>query len=476
MSQNLAKAKELRIERARLADEARKIVETVNKRDGKWTPEETASFDKMHAEIEAKRSAAVAIEEAADKEQRQIELDAELLRSQPTLAGKSDRTGDGSAADKAAEYAEKRATAFRAYAVAGPQVLTQEERQILGMTSVTREDIVDGKKVDPRIAGAIGQGGIRYRLRPMSALKRTWNEEGRRFELRANEPQSHTNGFGGYTMPNEPMTALEDAMLHVGGVRNSRATVLRTSTGNNLPIPSANDTANEGAILNENSQETGALPLAFTQTVLGAYKYSSDWVLASFEFLQDTSIDAETYIAKKLGERIGRITNRHATKGSNSSQPYGVQWAATLGKTAASATALAYEEVIDLQHSVDPDYRANAEFMFSDGTLAVIKKLEDSYGRPLWLPSIALREPDRILGHAYVINQHMDTVAAGKHSMLFGDFSKYYLREVMDVTVIRAVERYVDYAQVGFIAFARFDSDLVDAGTHPITYLRHPAS
>jgi predicted phage gp36 major capsid-like protein len=39
------------------------------------------------------------------------------------------------------------------------------------------------------------------------------------------------------------------------------------------------------------------------------------------------------------------------------------------------------------------------------------------------------------------------------------------------MSVLRLVERYADYGQVGFIAFSRVDSNLVDAGTHPIAQL-----
>ena len=62
----------------------------------------------------------------------------------------------------------------------------------------------------------------------------------------------------------------------------------------------------------------------------------------------------------------------------------------------------------------------------------------------------------------------MPVMAAGANSILFGDLSKFKVRRVKgDLSVTRLVERYAEYAQVGFIGFQRADSNLIDAGTHP---------
>ena len=60
--------------------------------------------------------------------------------------------------------------------------------------------------------------------------------------------------------------------------------------------------------------------------------------------------------------------------------------------------------------------------------------------------------------------------------MLFGDFSKYHIRDVMEVRLVRLDEVYAEYAQVAFLAFSRHDGLLLDAGTHPIKALVHPTA
>jgi HK97 family phage major capsid protein len=221
-----------------------------------------------------------------------------------------------------------------------------------------------------------------------------------------------------------------------------------------------------------------AQDIAFGQVVLKAYKYSSKTVLVPFELLQDSAIDIEAYIAQKLGERIGRITNQHFTTGTGTNQPQGVVPFSTLGKTGANGqtTSVTYDDIVDLEHALEPAYRRRARFMMHDQTLRAIKKLKDSQGRPLWLPGLAVREPDTILGYPYVINQDMPQMAASAKSILFGDFSNYFIRRVMDLTLFRITDKYVETGQVGFLAFMRTDGRGVNAGVSPVVHYANSAT
>jgi HK97 family phage major capsid protein len=61
-------------------------------------------------------------------------------------------------------------------------------------------------------------------------------------------------------------------------------------------------------------------------------------------------------------------------------------------------------------------------------------------------------------------------------TIAFGDFNNYFIRCVVGTQVKRLTERYADFNQVGFLAFQRWDGQLVDAGTHPIRYLQQSAT
>jgi HK97 family phage major capsid protein len=285
-----------------------------------------------------------------------------------------------------------------------------------------------------------------------------------------------SGAIGGYTVKDEMMRSLEVSLLAFGGMRKA-ATVLRTETGADLPWPTMNDTANKGRIIGENSVHTNT-DLSFGQVVFQAFKYSSDYVLVSWEFLQDSTINAAEVIGRALGERIGRITNDHFTTGDASSKPNGIVTAAGAGVTATSLTATTtYSFIMDLVHSVDPAYRENgAKFMLSDAALKMVRKVlipqysGDTAGAPLWQPSFQQGVPDMILGYPYIVNQSMTAPATTVKSIIFGDLSKYMIRDVREVTLVRADERFLEYGQVAFLAWSRHDGDLLDSGTDPVKY------
>jgi HK97 family phage major capsid protein len=280
-----------------------------------------------------------------------------------------------------------------------------------------------------------------------------------------------TNSAGGFLVPTGFRANLVEALKAFGGVRGeSGATVLTTDSGNALPIPTANDTTQTGELVAENTAVTPQ-DIAFNNVTLNAYKYSSKSVLISFELLQDSAINLESYVNGALATRLARIHNTHFTTGTGSSQPQGVVTAASAGKTAASATAITYSEVLDLIHSVDRAHRKGGKFMFNDAVLKAIKQLADSQGRPLWMPSVREGDQDMFLGYPYVINQDMATIATGNKTMLFGDFQYYTIRDVMDVTLYRIVDKYIEQGSVGFLAYMRSDAKLVNPGSNPIKYL-----
>jgi HK97 family phage major capsid protein len=267
-----------------------------------------------------------------------------------------------------------------------------------------------------------------------------------------------------------------------------------TATGNPWPWPTVNDTTNKGRIIGQDVQVTET-DFVFGQVTFNAYIGSSDLVLIPLALMEDSYFDMDALTARLLGIRLGRLLNNMCTIGTGSAQPTGIVTAAVAaGNTYQCPTgetaSIAYSDLVNLEHSVDPDYRyqPSTRWMFPDLMLKLLKKLVDGNNRPLWQPGLtaSFREgaavdliaaKPTVLDHPYVINQDMAAPAANAYTMLFGDMSTFKLRRVAGgLTLLRLVERYADYLQVGFIAFMRFDSNLIDAGTHPVAVLQQSAS
>mgnify|MGYP000886339313 FL=1 len=189
--------------------------------------------------------------------------------------------------------------------------------------------------------------------------------------------------------------------------------------------------------------------------------------------MQDSFIDIETYIQGLLAMRLGRITNTHYTVGTGSGQPRGVVVGAASGKvgTTGQTTTVTYDDLVDLEHSVNRAYRLNpgVAWMMADSSLKVVRKVKDTSGRPIFVPGYDVNipggAPDTLLGRRIIINDDVAAMAANAKSILFGDFKKYVIRKVMDFTIFRMTDSaFTLLGQVGFVAFRREGGNLIDAG------------
>lgn len=285
-----------------------------------------------------------------------------------------------------------------------------------------------------------------------------------------------TTTTGGFLVPQAFSERLEVALKFYGGMLQVSETI-ETGTGADMPWPTTNDTAQVGAILSENSV-IPAQDVAFASVTLKAYMYTSKLIAVSWQLMQDSFFSIDNLVADLAGQRLGRILNTHFTVGTGSAQPNGIVTAATSGKVGATGqtTSVIYDDLVDLIYSVGPAYRPMSKFMMNDASIRVIRKLKDSTGQPLWALGTQAGEPDRLLGYPIVTNNDVVVMAADARSIIFGDLSKYKIRRVMGTSLLRLNERYADALQVGFFAYARFDGNLIDAGTNPVKFYANSAT
>ena len=282
-----------------------------------------------------------------------------------------------------------------------------------------------------------------------------------------------TNSAGGFTVPTELATFVEESMAATGPMYTSNLfTVINSTDGRTFSIPTVDDTAVTAVAHTEGTQPTddGGKDVTFGQKSVGAFAFDSEWVRWSAELNADSILNMESLLGSLLGERLGRIANSKLTTGSGSSDVEGIVTNSAAGKTAASATAITADEIIDLVHSVDPAYRqsTSSAIMMNDSTLAAVRKLKDGDGNYLWsLGSYTQGVPQTVLGYPVVVNQAMASIATGNKTMLFGDMSKFYVRKVGAPALYVARERFAP--DFGILGFIRFDGVL--ANTAAIKHL-----
>lgn len=292
-----------------------------------------------------------------------------------------------------------------------------------------------------------------------------------------------TNSEGGYTTALEYQKSVEQALKEYGGMREV-ATIFQTGTGIQMQFPTGDATSEVGEIVGQNSAVTAA-DTTFGLATLDVYKYSSKKIALPFELLQDSFIDIEAYIREVLQMRLGRIQNTHFTTGSGTGQPKGVVTAASSGKVGTTGQTLTviYDDLVDLEHSVDPAYRKlpGVAYMMNDASVKVVRKIKDGNSRPIFVPGYEQGNPggapDTLMGRRIVVNQDIAVMAANAKSILFGAFSKYRIRDVMDLTLFRMTDSaFTLNGQVGFVAFMRTGGNLIDVSGATVKYYQNSAT
>lgn len=288
--------------------------------------------------------------------------------------------------------------------------------------------------------------------------------------------QTTTPAAGGYTIPEEMLPELVRSMKAFGPMYDGNVTrEIVTSGGNPMPFPTIDDTAVTAGAHSEGQTLTddGGKDATFGEKQLDAYAFDTEWVRVSKELADDSFLAMEALLGSLLGERLGRIANLQLTTGSGSSAPNGIVTASTLGKTAAATAAVTWDEILDLEHSVDPAYRSapGVGYMFNDATLLAARKLKDGDGNYLWQAgNVQAGIPNSFNGRPYHINQDMASLGAANIVMLFGDFQKYFVRKVGQ-PLIGAISDKDFWPGFGVAGYIRFDGELSDTAAvkHLIT-------
>lgn len=422
----MSRIKELRDRQAQVVVEARERLDQVNANtDEARAAELEAAHDKAMAEYDR-------LGDQIEREERQAVIDsrAEEQRSRnrptpPDGEGRASNEGDGKP-----EYRQ-----VFAKVICGTELaeLTNEERAVLK------------------------QGVTKFESRTQLA---------------------GTASAGGYTVPTELLKEIEISMKAHGPMYDGDVIrEMKTAAGGRLTLPTVDDTSKTGAAHTEGADiaDDGSQDVEFGAKVLDAFAYDTEFIKWSWELEQDSILNMEALLGELLGERLARIANRRLTIGTGTNEPNGIVTAAGLGLASAAVAAVTFDEIIDLEHSVDPAYRqaATCAYQFNDNTLKALRKLKDGEGNYLWQKGdVQKGVPETLNGRRYHINQDMADLGAGNRPIIFGDMKKYWVRKVGSPVIGVLRERF--WPNLGIAGLIRFDGELANAGA--VKALRNAAS
>jgi len=264
---------------------------------------------------------------------------------------------------------------------------------------------------------------------------------------------------GGYLVPDtyekNLITALNDAMV----VRKLAHTFVTSCGVHKIPVVTSHGTANW-------VEEAGEIPETtetFGQQHIGAHKLTA-LIKISEELLNDSAFDLEGYFQKEFTKRILNAEEVAFITGDGNGKPTGLLDADTgaeVGVTAASATEITADDIINLYYSLRAPYRSKAVWLLNDSTINAIRLLKDKNGQYLWQPSLKEGTPDMLLGRPVYTSTAFPGIGAGQKSVAFGDLSYYWIGDREGITFRRLNELYAAKGQVGFLATKRVDAKLI---------------
>lgn len=355
------------------------------------------------------------------------------------------------------------------------------ETRAMNETEVAEFDAAEAeiRAIDETIAREERARGIERVTAPSTAEERAADEErafadyvmGKVSELRAGE-QNMTMANNGAIIPttiaNRIIKAVKDRCPIL-----ARATIYNVKGTLKVPVWGKANTTHDIAVgyqteFTEITADSGK----FTSVDLTGY-LAGALTLIGKSVENNGTFSVVNFIVDQMAEEIATWIEGQLLTGTGSSAAQGaVNTTNTL--TAASATAIVADELVDLQAKVKQAYQANACWIMSPSTFTAIKKLKDGNSRYLLQDDVTGEFPFRLLGKPVFLSDNMADIAASAKTVLYGDCSglSVNFRENISIEVLR--EKYATQHAIGVVSWFEFDSKVTD--NQKLAVLVQPAS
>lgn len=197
----------------------------------------------------------------------------------------------------------------------------------------------------------------------------------------------------------------------------------------------------------------------FTSVDLGGY-LAGALTLIGRSVENNGSFSVVDFIVKQMAEEIAAFLEKELLNGTNDKATGALS--TTTVMTAASATAITADELIELQSKVKQAYQSGACWTMHPSTFTAIKKLKDGNNRYLLQDDVTGEFPYRLLGKPVYLSDNMPVIAASAKSILYGHYSglSVNMRENISIEVLR--EKYATQHAIGVVSWFEFDSKVTD--------------
>lgn len=180
----------------------------------------------------------------------------------------------------------------------------------------------------------------------------------------------------------------------------------------------------------------------------------------SKSLMNRTDFDLVGFIVKKVATAIAEFLEKELIIGTTG-KAQGLSSTTNI-VTAASASAIVADELIDLQMKVPQVYQANACWIMHKNTFKAIRKLKDSNGDYLLNKDANMSFGWELLGKSVYVTESAPEIGAGKKTIFYGDMSGLYVKLAQNVEIQVLLEKYATQHAIGVVGYVEFDSDIVE--------------
>jgi HK97 family phage major capsid protein len=438
---------ELRAKRAAVIGECRAITDKYPDNSTEWSAEDRQLYDRKWAEVNALKDQIAAIE-ANDLRRRQTAQAAEELSRPVDARLVPERPGSAPGYQPDAAHA-------------GPQPVTIELKQHWLKTP---------KKIVYRPDTSAWQ-------RHQPQYKAAWENylaSGRASAILHSNPlevsatlQTDLSTAGGYMVAPEEFVA--ELLMNVDDIRWIRR-LARTFTTNAQTLGAVKRTA-KMASFTWGSELTDASTVKDTTLAYGKRTLTPHYmvgeILVSRDLMRSALLPVGEFIRYEIARDSGELEEKGFLTGNGTQQPLGVFTATNDGigtaqdvSTGNSTTNIGADNLRAMKYKLKYQYREHPSlrWLWHRDAINQISRLKDGEGHYLWQDSLAVGDPDKIIGIGVAESEFSpNTFTTGLYVGILGAWFYYWIADSLEMDLLILVEKYAEVNQIAYVARRKTD-------------------
>lgn len=275
--------------------------------------------------------------------------------------------------------------------------------------------------------------------------------KGQPLEERAGEVQL-TQGNNGAIVPTHIakriIKAVRDMVPYL-----SISDVITTNGKLSVPVYSENSTKKVNADYVDEGNELVDNVGEFTTIDLNGYVIGA-LALVSKKLISNSDIDVISFIVNRVAEAMAEKLEMEFTTGKLK-----IKGIINTEKkiTTAASTAITYDELVSVKHSLKQRFRNKAVWIMHPDTYTALCKLKDGNGQPYFK-----EDEYKILGCKVYESDSMPKIAAGEKPIVFAEPSGFTIKATKQVEITILKEKFATKNMIGVMAFGEYDATITD--------------